>query len=335
MIYHAVLLVGGVAALYYGAEWLVRGSARLASNMGVSAIVVGLTVVSFGTSAPELVVAVVSAVRNVGDLAMGNVLGSNLANIGLILGLTAVIRPLEVSSRVVSREVPFMLILTVCVYPLLLDLRVSRVDGFILLLVLVGYLMFVFLSVESEAPAVLGEYESFMGSEEPGGEVVSESQQAAPLPERSWKDLARDPALVALGSLSLLVGGQAIVEGATYLARVLGVSDVVIGLTVVAIGTSLPELATSLVAALRGEADIAVGNVIGSNIFNLAAVLGAAAAVRPFTVSRQILSVELPAVILLSALILPMAWGSNRIRRSEGVILLVSYVLVGLWVFWP
>lgn len=323
MLTHLLLLLGGMACLYYGADWMVRGSARMASRMGLSAIVVGLTVVSFGTSAPELVVAVVSAVRDVGDLAMGNILGSNLANLGLILGLTAVIRPLDVASRVVSREVPFMLLLTLLLYPVVWDLQVSRIEGLVLLGILVGYLVWVFWSSEGETEAVLGEYEQFMAGDEdeegegPDGRVL------------------RDLGLVALGAMGLVAGGHAIVEGATFLARVLGISEAVIGLSVVAIGTSLPELATSLVAALREESDIAVGNLIGSNIFNMAAVLGAAGAIHPFSVSHQIIAEELPAVIFVSALILPMAWGSNKIRRVDGVILLVSYVAVGVWVFWP
>lgn len=312
-----LLLLAGVGALYFGAEWLVRGSARLASALGVSPIIVGLTVVSLGTSAPELVVAVVAAVRGSGDLAVGNVMGSNLANIGLILGLSAMVRPLDVAARVVSREVPIMLMITFLIYPLVWDLNVGRVDGGILLVILTGYLFFLFRSSKREAPEVLGEYESF-----------AESQQ-----HLTPAVLLRDLGLIVGGAIGLAIGGTALVESATVVARALGMSELVIGLSVVAIGTSLPELATSMVAAFREESDIAVGNVIGSNIFNLTSVLGIAALVEPLEVTASILSVELPAVLILSLLVLPVVRSRYTIRRWEGGLLLASYLILGVWVF--
>jgi cation:H+ antiporter len=230
------VLVLGIVVLYFGAEWLVLGAARLAGSMGVSPMVVGLTVVSFGTSAPELVVCGVAALGGNTDLAVGNVLGSNLANIGLILGLTAVVMPLAVHSRVVWRETPLMLLATVALFPLARDGVLSVGDGVLLLLGLVAYLVLVLRSVRSEAPAVLGQYEGF----------ASASTQAGSRAVRS-KDLG----LIVVGCGCLAVGGYAIVEGAVGVASALGISQVVIGLTVVAVGTSLPELATSLVAASR------------------------------------------------------------------------------------
>jgi len=310
-----LLLVGGIGVLYFGAEWLVRGAARLAGSLGVSPIVVGLTVVSFGTSAPELVVCVVAAAGGNSDLAIGNVLGSNLANIGLILGLTALVRPLEVAARVVWREVPLMLLATAAIYPLALDGELSTGDGILLLMGLVGYLIFVFQSVEIEAPEIVHEYEEFV---------------RASAPEQKQVRLA-DVALVVAGSAGLVVGGYAIVQGAVAVASFLGVSQVVIGLTVVAVGTSLPELATSLVAALHKEADIAVGNVIGSNIFNVVAILGTAAVVEPMHVARSVLSRELPAVLIMSLLVFPMLRTGWRIQRWEGAVLLVLYLGLGFW----
>jgi cation:H+ antiporter len=309
-------MVGGIGILYFGAEWLVRGAARLAGSLGVSPIVVGLTVVSFGTSAPELVVAVVASVRGNSDLAIGNVLGSNLANIGLILGITALIRPLDVAARVVWREVPLMLLVTASLYPLALDHSLSRGDGVILLMVLAAYLLFVFQAAETEAPEIRGEYENFMKASQQGPGKVS----------------LTDVGLVVGGCAALVAGGYAIVESAVAVATSLGVSQVVIGLTVVAVGTSLPELATSVVAALRNEADIAVGNIIGSNIFNVAAILGTASVVNPMRISHTVLVRELPAVLMMSLLLLPMLRTEWRIHRWEGALLLGCYLGLGVWI---
>ncbi len=307
LVFDVALVVLGVGVLYYGAEWLVRGSARLAASLGISPIVVGLTVVSFGTSAPELVVCTVAALGGNPDLAIGNVLGSNLANIGLILGLTAVVRPLDVQARVVWREMPLMLLVTAALYPLLWDLRLSRGDGVILLIALTGYLVFVFQSVGDEAPEILDEYEDFMKASTAGGSLLR-------APDVLW-----------------VLAGSAGLEGAVQVATTLGVSQVVIGLTVVAIGTSLPELATSVVAAARQEADIAVGNVIGSNIFNVAAILGTTSILAPIPIPESILYRELPAVVLMSLLLFPVLRSGWRIRRWEGAILLAAYVGVGIY----
>lgn len=315
MIGNLLLLAGGVGSLFFGADWLVRGSARLARHFKVSPIVIGLTVVALGTSAPEMVVCVLAAVRESPEIAMGNVLGSNLANIGLILGLTAVLRPLQVAARVVSREVPMMLILTLLLYPLLIGGQIGRGDGMFLLAILVAYLVFVFRAAREEPAEVLGEYEEF-------------AKQTVNLARAG---IVRDGALVVVGSAGLVVGGYAIVISATFLARAFGISELVIGLTLVAVGTSLPELATSLVAAFRKEADIAVGNIVGSNIFNLAAVLGTTATIHPVAIGPSIATREMPALILLSLLVLPVARYRYTVQRWEGALLLATYVGLATW----
>jgi cation:H+ antiporter len=309
------VLAMGVVVLYFGAEWLVLGAARLASCLGVSPMVVGLTVVSFGTSAPELVVCSVAALGGNADLAIGNVVGSNLANIGLILGLTAVVAPLAVQSRVVWREMPVMLLITLALYPLSWDGELSVGDGTLLLLALVAYLGWVFQSIESESPAILGEYEDFVRASTEGRSSLR----------------VKDVTLIVSGSACLVVGGYAIVEGAIGVATALGVSQVVIGLTVVAIGTSLPELATSLVAAARSEADIAVGNVIGSNIFNIAAILGTASVLEPIAIPTHVLTRELPALVALCLLLFPLLRTEWRIQRWEGAVLVGAYVAAGIF----
>jgi len=253
----ALLFVGGVGVLYFGAEWLVRASARMATALGVSSIVLGLTVVSMGTSAPELVVSLVSAMGGKGDLAIGNVMGSNLANIGLVLGVSATVKPLNVSGRVVTREVPVMLLITLLL-PVIWDLQITRLEGVAMLVVLVAYLWFVFRTTKDEDEEVLGEFAHF-------------AEEAVGL--TPWEE-ARDLGLIVIGISGLVLGALAIRESAIVLAEAMGIAELVIGLTLVSVGTSLPELATSLVATIRNEADIAVGNIIGSNVFNIAAILG-------------------------------------------------------------
>lgn len=314
---HGLALAAGVGVLFFGAEWLVRGAARLAGSLGISPIVVGLTVVSMGTSAPELVVSLTAALRENSDLAMGNVMGSNLANIGLILGLTALIRPMKVAARVVTREVPIMLAVTFLVYLLAWDLELALGDGLVLLMVLALYLFFINRTAGAETSEILGEYAGFAESEE----------------HIEKKITVRDVGLVVVGSGGLVVGGALIVNSAEFMADAMDIPDMIVGLTVVAIGTSLPELATSLVAAVRNEADIAVGNVVGSNIFNLAAILGITSTVTPIRVAPEILTHELPAVILLSLVVLPVAWNAFMVRRWEGAILLTGYVVLGVWLF--
>ena len=303
------VLISGIVVLYFGAEWLVRGASKLASSLGVSPIVVGLTVVSLGTSAPELVVCVVAALQGNPGLAIGNVMGSNLANIGLILGLTSLVHPLGVNHRVVWREMPIMLLITFSIYPIAFDRVLSRMDGFILLVTLLAYLFWVFRSGHPE------EIESSHGPRDSTTSVVS------------LKDIGQ----VALGATFLVLGGYCIVTGAVEVASTLGVSEVIIGLTVVAIGTSLPELATSLVAAMRQEVDIAVGNIIGSNVFNLTAILGTTAVVRPIMIPETVLSRELAGVVFMSLLLLPILRSGWQIKRWEGALLLTAYFGMGWW----
>ena len=309
------VLISGIVVLYFGAEWLVRGASRLASSLGVSPIVIGLTVVSLGTSAPELVVCLVAALQGNPGLAIGNVMGSNLANIGLILGLTSLVHPLEVKHRVVWREMPVMLLITFAIYPIAFDRVLSRMDGFMLLLVLLAYLVWVFRS---------GHPDEIKSSHGPRDSMATSEEAASLL---NLKDIGH----VALGSAFLVLGGYCIVKGAVEVASALGISEVIIGLTVVAIGTSLPELATSLVAAMRQEVDIAVGNIIGSNIFNLTAIFGTTAIVRPIMIPETVLSRELAGVVFMSLLLLPILRNGWQIKRWEGALLLTVYIGMGWW----
>ena len=323
MLLMVLLLLAGLGALYFGADWMVRGAARLGKTLGLSPMVIGLTVVSLGTSAPELFVAVMATLQGSSDIAVGNVLGSNLANIGLIMGLTAVVRPLQVAPTVIRREIPIMVFVTVLLGPLIMDRAVGRMDGALLTGLLALYLIFLF----------------YRGRKTPAHLISPVSQLTATA--RDWKRMGVlvDLGLLVAGTLGLLLGGRAIVQAGIYFSEVFGISELAIGLTVVAVGTSLPELATSIVAAMRKQTDIAVGNVIGSNIFNIAGVLGITGILAPIDVDPGVLWVEFPAVLGLSLVLFlvsfsPKARGEGKVQRWEGALLLVAYVALGTWILW-
>jgi cation:H+ antiporter len=301
----------GIVVLYLGAEWLVRGASRLARSFGLSALVVGLTVVSFGTSAPELVVSLLAAVRGRVDLTMGNVVGSNISNVALILGISAVVFPISGRGRLLSRGIPLMIGASLLLALLAWDGLIGRGGGMLLLLALVLYFLYLLRAAPEELPEVEAEFEA--NQQERGCRPKEESR-------------VRNAGLVIAGLSALTLGAHLLVGAATFLAARIGLSDLVIGLTVVAVGTSLPELATSVLAAVRRETDIAVGNAVGSNVLNILGVLGATSLVQPLVVDRSLLRFELPVMIGVSLLLLPLAWSRLRIERWEGLLLLLGYV---------
>lgn len=303
----------GVVLLYFGAEGLVRGSASLASRVGISPLIAGLTIVAFGTSAPELSVSVSSALTGRPDIALGNVIGSNIFNIAVILGIAALIQPLQIHLSVIRRDIPVMIAATLIVFFLILSGGVPQVAGVGLLVGLGVYLVVTIRSAKETQ--VVGQ-----------GEVV----EAPPLLTKSW---VIDALVLVAGLGTLIVGSRLFVDGATSLAKSLGVSDAVIGLTVVAAGTSLPELATSVVAALRKQSDIAIGNVVGSNIFNVFCILGVTATVSPIN-SSEIGLRDGAVMLILGVVLLPFALTGRRISRGEGAVLLASYA-VYLFFLWP
>ena len=305
----------GFVLLYYSAEWLVRGSAGLARTLGVSPIVIGLTVVAFGTSTPELVVSVISSIKDMSMIAVGNVVGSNICNMGLILGTAAVLRPLTCHSSVVQRDIPIMLGISLLLLALSLDSRLSRAEGAILFLGIVAYTYFNY-RVAMKAPRFI--VRDRMSDGESG------LDEMGLIPSRS-----RQIALIAIGIAGVIAGAEIVVESAVKIMRTLGVEEKFIGLTVVAFGTSLPELATSVVAALRKEMDISVGNLVGSNVFNLLSVLGASALVRPIPIPGGFvesgLVVDYGVMLLVSFLPWVMMGKSGTMSRTDGFILLCCY----------
>ena len=305
MISLLLFLILGLGGLYLGAEGLVRGSAALALRLGVAPLIIGLTIVSWGTSSPEIVVSLQAAIQGKGDVVVGNAVGSNIANIGLILGLAALWQSLKVQARLVRLDVPLLIGVSLLAGALLWDKALGRGEG-MLLLTLMG--VYVGLNI-------------WMSRQEQS-ELLQEGRDL--LPKR-----LRHPVIegsLVLGGLGLLIlGGRWFLESAVMLARMLELSEAFIGLTVVAVGTSLPELATSIVAALRREADIAVGNVVGSNLFNTLAILGLASGVQPLE-TPGLRFEDLLVMNLLTWMLLPIFWSGRRIRRIEGLLLLGLYV---------
>lgn len=301
----------GLLLLIVGAEFLVRGASRLAAWAGISPLVIGLTVVAFGTSAPELAINVQSSLAGQPDIAIGNVVGSNIANVLLILGLSAAIAPLMVQQQVVRQDVPLMIATSVVTYLFALDGLISTLEGFVLFGALFFYVWFLVRQSRKESREVEQEYE----------------QEYAAREKKSLRGWLTNLGLVVFGLGLLVFGANWMVEGAVGAARWLGVDELVIGLTVVAVGTSLPELATSVTAAIKGERDIAVGNVVGSNIFNLMSVLGLSAIIVPvgIPVSQAALNFDIPVMIAVALASFPIFLTGGQIYRWEGFLFIGFY----------
>ncbi|MFN7269065.1 MAG: calcium/sodium antiporter [Cereibacter sp.] len=291
-----LLFVIGLLGLFFGGEYLVRGASSIARSYRISPMVIGLTIVGFGTSAPELLVSVQAALAGQPAIAIGNVLGSNIANILLILGISAVIAPLILPMRKLWRDLGFMLLATAVIWAMLLDGDITRLDGVLLLAGLIVFVAVAFL----------------MGKAEP--------DDALPLPP-VWQ-----AALMTLGGLVVLViGARLLVDSATTIARTYGISEAVIGLTIVAVGTSLPELATSVVAALRKQTEIAVGNIVGSNIFNIFGILGLTAVIAPIPAEARFVSIDMPWAAAAAIGLTVVAALMGGLPRIAGVVLLAAY----------
>jgi cation:H+ antiporter len=314
-----LFFVLGLVALVLGAELLVRGASRLALSFGISSLVVGLTVVAFGTSAPELAVSTQSALSGQVDIAIGNVLGSNIFNVLFILGASALIVPLLVNQQLVRQEVPIMIGVSLFTWGLAADGGLSFLDGAFLVTLVLAYTTFLIVQARRAQPK----------------EVVAEYDEALAIPaDKGWdRHWAVQMGLVLAGLGLLVLGSHWLVEAAVSFATWLGVSELVIGLTIVAAGTSLPEVATSILAAIRGERDIAVGNVVGSNIFNLTAVLGVSALVAPtsLTISAGVLSFDLPIMAAVAIACLPVFFTGHLIARWEGLLFLAYYIAYTAW----
>jgi cation:H+ antiporter len=310
MVLYTVYCLVGFVLLYFGAEWLVKGSSSLAHSLGITPIVIGLTVVAFGTSAPELVVSLVSSIKGKSMIAVGNVVGSNICNIALVLGLSAVLNPIKSDPTVVRRDIPIMLAISLYLLLLTFNSTLGRIEGATLFIGIILYTIMNY-SLAKKETAGATEIESEL---EDIGFVASRPKQIV---------------MIAAGIAGVVGGAQAVVESAVFIMTELGVDEKFIGLTIVAFGTSLPELATSVVAAMRGEMDISIGNLVGSNVFNIMSVLGVAALVRPIPIPGGFIESGLwiDYLVLLFTSFLPwlMMRKDYTVKSSDGIILLLCY----------
>lgn len=308
-----LLFILGLIVLIAGADLLVRGASRLAAAFGVSPLVIGLTIVAIGTASPEIAVSLKAAAGGQGDLTIGNVLGSNIFNILFILGVTSIAMPIMIAEQLIRKDAPIMVGVSLLTLILALNGNLNWLDGMLLLILLVAYIFFALRQSRAESLAVQQEYEQEFSQQEP----------------RTAKRIIFNLGFIFIGLGLLVLGSNWLVDSATQIAKSLGVSELVIGLTIVAVGTSLPEIATSVIAALKGESDIAVGNAVGSNIFNLLGVLGISALIAPggVTVVSSVLQFDLPVMVFVAIVTLPIFHTYRKISRLEGGLLLTYYVI--------
>lgn len=306
MVLVVLLFFAGLLLLYYGAEYLVTGSSRLAFSFGVRPLIVGMTVIAFATSMPELMVSLFAAFKGSSDIAAGNIIGSNIANIGLILGVAALLSPMMVARSTLRREIPFMIGASFLIYIFSLDGTLGFLNGLILFLLLLIFLYYCLRTARLPSYA--------------------HEENAAAVPSGT-EPRGRNLLYIVFGILGLGLGAELMVRSAVIIATALGISELVIGMTIVALGTSLPELAASVVSAWKGEMDLSVGNVIGSNIFNLLFVLGICPMIRPLAIAPSVLRFEFPIMIAFSLVLIPLLWPGLRLNRPRGAMLLVGYLI--------
>lgn len=306
LVWNLGVLLFGLVILIAGAEGLIRGAVRIARQFGASPYMIGLTLVGFGTSAPELVVNISAAWRGAPGLAMGNVIGANVANIGLILGVAALLKPLHAHMRLLKVEVPLVIAGSILVLILSQDYWLGRLDGLILLAGFVSVAIYIFRSAKQESSEVKAEV----------GHLVAE--KASP----PWAAVL----LFVFGVAGLLAGAHLMVESAVAIAHRFGVADSLIGVTIIAVGTTSPELASTIAAARRGEADIAVGNVVGSNLFNIFLILGVTSAICPLEIEPSLVRYELPIMVGFSVALLAVLVNGMKVHRWEGLLLILGYL---------
>ncbi len=313
-----VFLLVGLGLLVVGAEMLVRGGSALAARLGISSLVIGLTIVAYGTSSPELAVSAKAALAGQSDIAIGNVVGSNIFNVLFILGVSALITPLVVSQQLVRVDIPIMIGVSILLLLMSLDGKLGLIDGSVLLAGIFAYTFLVVKIGKKESKQVQQEYEKEFGAKKLAAK------------DKSTRVLLGQILLVVIGLVVLVIGARLFVESSISVARSLGISELVIALTIVAAGTSMPEVATSIMASIRGERDIAVGNVIGSNIYNILAILGVSSLLAGrdgLQVSKAIFDFDLPVMIAVAVACLPIFFTGHKISRWEGGVFLLYYVV--------
>ncbi len=314
MLLPVIYILISLVLLYFGASWLVKGSSALAIKAGISPLVTGLTVVAFGTSSPELFVSVNAAISGQGNIALGNVIGSNMFNICIILGISAIVSPLKIKLQVLKFDIPFLVISTLVFMFFFADRHLSSIEGGVLIAGIISYTLMNIILARREKSKVINEEFSTAFSEK----------------EMKWYWSA---GIILLGIGVLVAGSELLVKGAVTIARSLGVGETIIGLTIIAAGTSLPELASSIVATLKKEYDIAIGNVIGSNIFNILCILGISSVISPLT-AISISNIDLYIMLGATLLLVPFFRSSYTLKRDEGVFMIVLYLMY-MYYLWP
>ncbi len=313
MFLNIVLFISGLIVLYVGGEVFIKGSANIARLFGIKPLIVAATVAAFATSAPEFFVCLTAAIKNSKDLAVGNIIGSCIANIALILGVCSLIRPIKIERLLLRKELPILIAVSLMFLFICLDLYISKIEAAFLLF---AFCLFIYYCIKNAKK-----------EEEPLPEAGPRLTKEPLTETRPWTNFI----FIVLATLLLVLGSHLLVKSAVALAHYMGISQLVIGLTIVAIGTSLPELSVSAVASARREHDISIGNVIGSNIFNILLIIGAVCFIRPVVISTATLKFELPLMVAYSVLLLPLLRTGFRLSRLEGLILLVSYIAY-IWI---
>jgi cation:H+ antiporter len=314
MLLSVFFVLASLVLLYFGASWLVKGSSSLALKAGVSPLVAGLTVVAFGTSSPELVVSVNAAISGHGNIAIGNVVGSNLFNICIILGISALVAPLKIKMQLLKIDIPVLIITTIGFMLLFADRQISRFEGFILFS---GIILYTIISI-------------ILARREKSTEVLAEFDKSVTDQKIKWYWSA---GLILLGLGVLIAGSELLVKGAVVIARSLGVGETIISLTIIAAGTSMPELASSIVATIKKEYDIAIGNIIGSNIFNILGIIGISSVINPLS-AMAISNIDLYVMLGVTLLLLSFFRTSYTLKRDEGIFMIGIY-LIYLYYLWP
>ncbi|MCH7926640.1 MAG: calcium/sodium antiporter [Deltaproteobacteria bacterium] len=311
ILYSLAVFIFGLIFLYLGGVGLVKGSSRLARAMGINPVLIGLTIVAFGTSAPELVVSIIAAFKGSNDLIMGNILGSNIANIGLILGISALIYPISIKLTLIKVELPFMISISILLLLLSQNLIIEHFEGAILFILLISMII----------------YSCYDAFKEPK-EIEKEFSELVQVDRSYYKNIL----YIVFGIIGLSIGAKLLVDSAISIAQSLGVSQALIGITAVAIGTSLPELTTSVIAALKRESGIIIGNIIGSNIFNIG-ILGIISVLKPIEMKQHLLEFEFCIMILFSIILLPIMKTGFKIAKTEGLLLLLFYLMFLRFIF--
>lgn len=311
ILYSLAVFIFGLIFLYLGGVGLVKGSSRLARAMGINPVLIGLTIVAFGTSAPELVVSIIAAFKGSNDLIMGNILGSNIANIGLILGISALIYPISIKLTLIKVELPFMISISILLLLLSQNLIIEHFEGAILFILLISMII----------------YSCYDAFKEPK-EIEKEFSELVQVDRSYYKNIL----YIVFGIIGLSIGAKLLVDSAISIAQSLGVSEALIGITAVAIGTSLPELTTSVIAALKRESGIIIGNIIGSNIFNIG-ILGIISVLKPIEMKQHLLEFEFCIMILFSIILLPIMKTGFKIAKTEGLLLLLFYLMFLRFIF--